>query len=472
MSVMRNTKWVAVSQAAKVLSQLANIFVLARILPPSDYGLMAIAAVAINLALLIRDMGTASNIIQRPTLDHGIINAVFWLNIALGTVIFLIVLLLAPVIATSFNNDQLIGVLSLIALTFPMASSSAIHQALLERESKFKLLAKIEAFSALLAITVSLVAAWSGWGVYSLVIQVLVQAISVTVLLWINAPWKPSLDPQLYRLKELFHFSGNMAGYQLVSFAFRNADAVIIGKLLSSSALGVYSMAYKIMLFPIQNISWITTRAIFPLLSRCQHDLFEVRKLYLSALKGVSFFTAPLMTVLYVTRHDFILVSLGDKWGMITDLLIFMTPIGYLQAVSGTTGPVFMALGKTGFLFKFGIFGAVIHIILFIIGAQSGILEVTQCYLIASVVVTFLTFVFANKAMMLSTRDMLVTALPSVTLSLYAGSICLLFDQIFPIVNSVARFFTDCLVFSLSYLVLIYILSPEHLHFLRRHKVR
>lgn len=468
MTVGKNIKWVAVAQAAKIISQLANIFVLARILPPSDYGVMAIATVASNLALLIRDMGTASNIIQKTTIDHQTVNVVFWLNVVMGFTICLLLVLFAPYLASLFHSHELTFVLWIIAPTFMISSSSAIHQALLERESKFKLIAGIEGFGALLAIAVSVSAAFLGFGVYSLASQVFVQALSVSLLLWYFASWTPTLNPQLSKLKELMHFSGNMAGYQMVSFAFRNADAIIIGRFLNSALLGVYSMAYKIMLFPIQNISWITTRAIFPLLSRAQNNMEEVRRLYLNALAGVSFLTAPLMMLLCVTRVDFIQVALGDKWALIPGLLSYMTAIGYLQAVSGTTGPIFMALGKTAFLFKFGIFGALLHIALFIFGAKFGIVEVVQCYLVASLVVTLLTFYFAHKAIDLSFKEMLPSIRWSLICSMIAGFISLFVMDFLIGYGSLVRLIITSLVFLLLYLAMIFKFSPEYLRFLKR----
>lgn len=468
MSVVRNVKWVAVAQAAKVISQLANIFVLARILPPSDYGVMAIATVASNLALLIRDMGTASNIIQKPEIDHSTINAVFWLNIIMGLCICIGLVTFAPYLASVFRSDELTTVLWIIAPTFLISSSSAIHQALLERDSKFKLIAGIEGFAALLAIAVSITSALLGFGVYSLAFQVFVQALSVTLLLWYFASWIPTLNPQFSKLKELMNFSANMAGYQMVSFAFRNADAIIIGRFLNSALLGVYSMAYKLMLFPIQNISWITTRAIFPLLSRVQDNMDEVRKLYLNAIMGVSFLTAPLMMLLFVTRVDFIQLALGEKWNLIPGLLTYMTAIGYLQAISGTTGPVFMALGKTAFLFKFGIFGALLHILLFIFGAKFGIVEVVQCYLLACLVVTILTFYFAHQAINLPLKKMLPSIGWSLVCSFFSGLVSLQLMSMLNEFSALVRFIIVTLVFLLLYLAMIFKFSPGHLRFIKR----
>jgi len=162
MSAASNVKWVAVSQTARIVSQLANIFVLARILPPSDYGLMAMATVVTNFALLLRDQGTSAAIIQKEGLAHNTINTVFWFNILVGVLIAIIIMACSPLIAGYFKHSELINILLMLAIVFPISSSSISHQALLERESKFKKLAFIELTSSIIAMVVAVIAALNG----------------------------------------------------------------------------------------------------------------------------------------------------------------------------------------------------------------------------------------------------------------------------------------------------------------------
>lgn len=421
MTAASNSKWAAVGQAARILSQLANIFILARILPPSDYGLMAMAGVATNLALLLRDMGTAAAVVQKNELDHHTINAVFWLNVAMGLTIAVLLLITSPLIAHAFKTPTLVGVLCSLVITFPLSSTSAVHQALLERHSQFRRLALIDVTCAIVSMVVAIAAAIHGMGVYSLVIQTILSAGLTTSFLWLNSTWRPTRNIQMSRLKELFGFSSNMAGYQLVSYLFRNADSMVVGRLLGSTLLGYYSIAYKIMLMPVQNITWVSSRAIFPVMSRQQNDIPAMGQLYLSTVRTISFLAAPIMAGIYAVRHDFVQFALGSQWGVVATLLAVMTPIGYLQSVNGASGPVFMAQGKTSVLLKLGIYGAITHITAFLIGSRWGVQGVAVSYLIACICVTAPTVYIAQKALALNMLDTIKNALPTALTAIFSA---------------------------------------------------
>jgi O-antigen/teichoic acid export membrane protein len=470
MTAASNSKWAAVGQSARILSQLANIFILARILPPSDYGLMAMAGVATNLALLLRDMGTAAAVVQKRELDHHIINAVFWLNVAMGLTIAIILVASSPLLADIFKSPALVGVLCSLAIAFPLSSSSAVHQALLERQSHFKRLAFIDITCAILSMAGAVAAAMCGLGVYSLVIQSLLTAGLTTLFLWLNSPWRPSKDVQMSRLKELFGFSSNMAGFQLVNYLFRNADSMVVGRMLGQSALGIYSIAYKIMLMPVQNITWVSSRAIFPVMCRQQNDIPAMAELYLSTARTISFLAAPIMAGIFAARHDFVELALGSKWGMVATLLGVMAPIGYLQSINASAGAVFMAQGKTSVMLKLGIYSAIIHIIAFIIGSHWGIEGVAWSYLIASVSVIIPTLYVVQKALSLHFYDTAKAILPSAVTAMFAAIVVLMIQQSvmqtkYLTVNLLIQFLVGATVY-LS--ILYFFLKPYFVNVLKR----
>jgi PST family polysaccharide transporter len=386
MSAVSNVKWVAVSQAARILSQLANIFVLARILPPSDYGLMAMATVVTNLALLIRDQGTSAAIIQKEDLTHHTINTVFWFNVMVGVVIALMITLCSPIIADYFKHDELIAILVILALIFPISSSSISHQALLERESKFKKLAFIELISSFIAMVVAVAAALYGAGVYSLVLQAILMALLSSLQLWMVSSWRPQGKPSWQELKTLLPFTGHMTAFQLITYFFRNADSMVIGRILGAASLGIYSMAYKVMLLPVQNITWASSRALLPVMSRQQNALDEMGKLYLQTIAFIAFLTAPLMAGIFALREPFVEIAFGHQWIQVSTVLAWLTPVGFVQSISSTTGTVFMAQGKTRLLMWFSLASALVHIIAYYIGASNGVTGVAEWYFYASVI--------------------------------------------------------------------------------------
>ncbi|EJW5315564.1 oligosaccharide flippase family protein, partial [Klebsiella pneumoniae] len=266
MGILSNTKWVAVSQLFKIGVQLLNIVVLARLIPPSEYGLMAMALVVTNFATLVRDLGTSAAIIQRKDLSNQTINAIFWLNVSMGVGIGVIIVILSPLISFLFHQEKLITVLCLLAISFPLASSSSSHLALLERDSKFRSIAFIEITSSATAVILAITLAYMNWGVYSLVIQAITLACMSTFQLWYKSKWRPNVRKifDFDEIKGLLGFSGNLTLFNFINYFSRNADSMIIGHYMSSAILGAYSLAYRVMLFPIQNLTFVITRALFP----------------------------------------------------------------------------------------------------------------------------------------------------------------------------------------------------------------
>lgn len=386
MSFTNNIKWVALSKVVQIGLQLVSLTVLTRLLEPSQYGLMAMATVVTNFTLIIRDLGTSAAIIQRKELNQGIKSTIFWLNMMLGACLALIIVISAPVIARLFNEPALIPVLMWLALSFPIASLGTAQQALLERESHFKKVARIEICAAAIALTVALVMAYQGFGVYSLVGQTLVSCGISTLLLWRSAHWRPSLLFAKSELRQLLGFSGNLTAFNLINYFSRNADAMIIGHYFSAAVLGAYSLAYRVMLFPLQSLTSVVSRSLYPLMSRKQDDPAQIKAMYLKVLTFIASITAPMMAGLVVLRDPFVAITFGAQWTLVPSILLWLAPTGFIQSLISTTGSVFMAHGKTQLLMKLGILSAILQVGAFVIGGQYDVQTLALLYLIANLV--------------------------------------------------------------------------------------
>lgn len=385
MSVISNARWILLSQGIRTGIQLVGLVVMSRLLPPSEYGLMAMAWVVISFAYMLRDMGTGAAVIQKEKLNEEATNTVFWLNVALGLGLALVLIGGSSLISSNFfRTPALTPVLCLLALVFPVTSSGAVHQALLERESRFRVLARVEIVSSLSGLGVALGLAYLGAGVYSLVYQTLAAGILTTAQLWIASPWRPKRQWSREEFKSLWKFSSNLTGFNFVNFFARNADTMVIGRLLGVTPLGVYSQAYKVMMFPLQSMTFVATRAMFPVMSRQQNDRKEMSRLYFRSLTLIATVTAPMMAGIWLLREPFVLVTLGEQWTEVAKLLAWMAPVGFMHSLLSTTGTVFMATGRTDLLMRQGAINAVLQVAGFLIGAQWGIEGVAICYMIAN----------------------------------------------------------------------------------------
>ncbi len=381
-----NARWIAVSRAVSVAVQLLSVMWLARLLTPADYGVVALALVVTNLANLVRDMGTGLALIQKRDLNDESILTAFWFTVGLGGILGLLVVGLAPVVGSAFDAPAVRGVLWMLALTFPVLGSTTVHQALLERDSRFPLLARVEAVSAVIGLAVAVSTAYLGAGAYSLALGSVAQAVVSSTQLWIASPLRPRWLWSGQELREIRRFSDHLVGFNIINYFSRNADSMIIGRFLGADSLGMYSLAYKIMLFPLRNLTFVASRALYPVMSRQQAAPAEVADLYLRTLSVIAFVTAPMMAGLLVLRDLFIAVLLGSKWAAMGEILVWLAPVGFIQSLTSTTGSVLMARGRTDVLFYLGIVGTILVVAAFGIGVKWGVAGVAAGYFVENAV--------------------------------------------------------------------------------------
>ncbi|MBL8529232.1 MAG: oligosaccharide flippase family protein, partial [Burkholderiales bacterium] len=186
--VVSNARWLAVSRVISVGVQLLSLTWLSRLLMPQDYGLVAMAMVVTNLANLVRDMGMSQALIQREALNDETILTSFWFTSGVGLVLGVAVVVLAPLAALAFEAPGVTGILWLLAVTFPVAGATTVHQALLERDSRFPILARIAAVSAVSGLAVGVTAAYLGAGAYSLALNSLTVALVSSAQFWLAVP--------------------------------------------------------------------------------------------------------------------------------------------------------------------------------------------------------------------------------------------------------------------------------------------
>lgn len=431
-SAVSNVRWVATSQIARVVIQLVSISIFARLLPTSDFGLLAMATIVTNFAFLIRDMGTAAALVQKGELTDELLDTVFWSNVLFGLVSGAMVALGSPLIAMVFHEPALQKVLLLLAVTFPLGSSGTSHLALLERASRFRVIAMAEIISALAGATVGITAAWQGAGIISLILQTLITAFLATCLFWALSTWRPTLRWSSNEFLGLLHFSGNLVSFNVINYFARNMDGVLIGKFLGPVELGIYNVAYRVMLFPIANLSVIISRAMFPIYSRQQQQAALIGKNYLKTLTLISVVTAPLMFGLWAVRESFVEVALGQKWESTAAIIAWLAPTGYLQSLVSTTGVALMAKGRTKLLRNLGIVSSVLFIISFILGLSQGAVGVSRAYFFANILASLIALHYTLADVTLTLNDLFRSVARPLACAILMTFVVFLADRFMP----------------------------------------
>ena len=263
------------------------------------------------------------------------------------------------------------------------------------------------------------------WACGSLVLGNLVNYTLATVLYLVFCGWRPSLEFDPAEVRSVTRFSLNLAGFGFVNYFARNADNLVVGRVLGSVQLGYYQMAYNLFLFPIQNISSIIGQVLNPAFSKIQDDNERFRSAYIRGCMLIGLITFPVMAGLGVVADPFIRTLLGAKWIPVIPLLQILVPVGILQSVHGTVGQIFIAKGRTDLMFRLGLYASIMYVSSFLIGVRWGSKGVAAAYAIAYFVfVVYPGLRFPFRLIGLTVGEFMRHLLPQISITLGMAAIC------------------------------------------------
>lgn len=374
------TAWTSASTAAKQLLSLASVAILARLLGPETYGLMAMAAVVTAFLVNFRDMGTATAIIQRDKVSDALLSSLFWLNCVIGVTLALIVVAVSVPAARFFHDARVAVVLRVLSISFIVTSAGVVHNAILSRRMSFGQLAIVDIASSVGGYAVAIPLALSGFGVWSLVFATLATPFVATILYWYFSGWRPTWTIDPVEIRSISRFSLNLSAFGVVNYFSRNADNVIVGRTLGQVPLGFYQMAYNLMLYPIQNISSVVSQVLLPAFSKIKDDNERFRSAYVRGCALIALVTFPVIAGLGVVADPFVRAVLGDEW--LPSIVIFqiLAPVGVMQSVQHTVGHIYVLKGRTDWMFRWGAYGAAVFVSAFLMGVQYGVVGVATAY--------------------------------------------------------------------------------------------
>lgn len=384
--------WTTLAQVVGQSASLVITIILTRLLSPQDFGLVGMIYVFTGFATIFADMGFGAALVQNLDVQQRHKNAVFWLSIALGALITLILAAAAPYIASFYREPALQPLTVAISLVFFINAFTTVQFALLQKAMDFRTIAAVQLTGTVLSGLIGICLAFSGFGVWSIVaMQIAAAAISVMVL-WIITPWRPNFSVRWDALKDLSKFSRNLFGFRLFNYWALNADNLLIGRYVGPAALGIYARSYYLLMVPVTQVSGVISNVMFPALSAIQKDVERVREMYLNAISVISLVTFPLMLGLLVVSRPFVLALFGDNWaGMIPILQVFCL-LGAIQSIGTTGGWLFQSQGRTDIMFRWGLVSGSIYIISFVVGLQWGVIGVAVAYTFANFLLWYPTW--------------------------------------------------------------------------------
>jgi PST family polysaccharide transporter len=405
-SAISGVKWSSISHFGRRGLSLLTTIILARLLAPADFGLVAMAAVVIGFIELFKDLGTATAVIQRKDLSQGLLASVFWLNAGFGLAAAIVLFLLAPLLGAFYREPQVVPIMQALSLSFLLSGLSNMQTSLLERNLEFDRLAGIEIGTALFASLVGITAAFLGHGAWSLVYQMLAGNLLGTLLLWSASRWRPSRQFDWPELRSVMGFSLNLTGSNIFNYFARNADKLLIGRFLGSQDLGYYDLAYRLMQFPLQGISAVVGRVMFPLYSRMQDDSGQFGRIYLKVASAIALISFPLMLGLTALAGPFTLTLFGAAWTPVIPLLLILAPLGAVQSITTTVGSIYTAKGRADWALWWTIGAGLLTVLSFVLGLPWGILGVTASYAIMFMLLTYPAFAIPFRLIGLRVHDL------------------------------------------------------------------
>lgn len=382
---IRGLGWKAFSQVSVQAMAVVTTIFIARLLTPTEVGLMAMVMVFATLAINLSDVALGAALVQRETLTEEDRSTAFWLNNAVGVLLTVAAFFLAGPIANLFGEPQVELLLQVTSITFILTTLGATQNSLLIREMRFRSLEVRAVIASAIAGTVAIVAAFLGAGTWAIVAQSITITAVSTALVWRASWWRPRFLVSRESLRQLTGFSSWIVGARLLAYLNSNADNYLVGRYVGSAALGAYSIAYNVMLVPITRLAGPVQEVFYPALSKIREPL-RVGEAWLRATKMVALITVPAFAGMAVVAEDFVAVVLGDQWDDAVPVLQILCWVGFVTAVQWQIAVVLQALDRNAWGFRFTLVATAVTITAYAIGVQWGIIGVAVASAIASTV--------------------------------------------------------------------------------------
>lgn len=397
--------WTATGAWGRQLMVFVVFAILARVLEPEDFGLVALAAVFVGFTHVIAEEGLVDALVQRKNLETAHLDTAFWISIAFAVLMTAILIALAWPIALLLGHESLAPVLMVLSLGIPIGSSSLVHRALLTRDMAFKSLALRSLAAICVGSVFGVSAALLGFGVWSLVAQNLAGQLTGTLVLWRVTDWRPSFQVSKTHFRDLFNFGRHVVGFRLLIYFSRRADELLIGVFLGPAALGFYTIGSRMVRMLIQMTSSLIDRVSFPLYSRLQENQQRLRRAYYKSISFAALIAYPTFLSIFVLTPQIVAVLFGPKWSDSVAVMQVLAIFGVNQVLTYLNGTTVKALGKPSWLV--GIVGvtAILKVVGFFVAVSFGLVAVAIATTVVGYLVAPLYFGAVRRLMPVTVRE-------------------------------------------------------------------
>ncbi|NJL48790.1 MAG: lipopolysaccharide biosynthesis protein [Leptolyngbyaceae cyanobacterium SM2_5_2] len=454
--------WSAARNWGGQMGSLLIFFILARLLSPEDFGLVALANVFLAFMWLFLEQGFSQAIIQQQDLEPEHLNTAFWINLAIGCATALVGFLIAGPVADLFGQPALTPILRCFSILFVCAALGQVQHSVLERKFDYKALATRQLLGTLAGGVVGISMAFLGFGVWSLVIQQAVNSIIGTITLWVCSDWRPGFKVSVRHFQDLFGVGMHIMGFSYLSFFNTRANDFLVGYFLSPTELGYYTVAYKVLNSMTQLLVSTSRDVALPTFSRLQEDPERFRRAFYSATQLTSAIAMPTFLGMAVLAPELVRVLFGEQWMPSVPLMQVLALMGMLRAITFFKGSVFVAMGKPSWWLRLSALNAVLNLLGFAIAYRWGIFAVA----VASVVRYYIVFPIGQWAICQLIQESLgkylrIFLAPLVCALTMAGGIFVFKQALAATFGPLALLILSSIVGAVVYIGLIRLLAPK-----------
>lgn len=450
----RSSVVLVAARGINVMLQLITTVVLARLLSPHDFGLVAVVAALAGFAPLLVDLGTADASVQRARTTHEVTSSLFWLNMAIGALSTVLFAASGGLIASLFGEPALVNIAIASSLTFILTALTVQHFALMRRVLEFRRIAIVEIVAYTISSIVAIGMALTSWEYWALVARSLVALVIIAIGAWISCPWLPGRPHFSRDVIALVRFGLGITGFTVMDGITKSVDRLAIGYFYGAGALGYFQNAFLLYANMLSILTESLHNVAVSALSKLRDNVEELKKSWAAALSTVSFVSAGAFAGLAVTGQDFVVILLGQKWLPAGPLLCVLALRGIAQGTERTLGWLHVVAGRTDRWARWGVFSAICQLLALAAGLPFGPIGVACAYAIVMYGLFVPALVYSGRPIGIGAKDVLAAAGPQTVAALCAAAVGLGLQQIFMVgFTPLTRFVLSGFICVATYLV-------------------
>jgi PST family polysaccharide transporter len=418
------------ARGLNMVVQVGTTILLARLLSPRDYGLVAMVFALVGFAPMLIDLGTTDATVQRKRITHADVSALFWLKVAIAGTLTLLLVGASGYIASFYGEPALVDIALVSSLTFVVAALSAQHFALMRRAMQFKRMAAIEIASNVISSIIAIAMALTGWGYWALVAKPILGSGLSAVAAWMSCPWLPGRPRFTPEAKEMVGFGMGVTGFTMTDYLAQSADRVALGYFYGAGPLGYYQNAVLLYNNLLSLFTQLHDVAVSSL-SKLRSNVEELKRSWAAALSSLTFFSMLAFAGLAVTGQDFVVILLGQKWAPAGPLLCILAVRGIAHVVERTLGWLHVAAGRSDRWMRWGFFSAIFQLIMLFAAIPFGIAAVATAHAIAAFCLFVPALIYAGRPVGIDAKDVLRAVGPQTVAALATVAIGLAAQHLF-----------------------------------------